>query len=578
MKKVIPALVLLGGLFFQSAFSASVQAADSTVGAELVIPPAETYVIGDSIPLYWRFTNKSATPVGFMWEGCCRINGRLTIARNGQEVPPIPAVQAMAHMFAKAEVLAPERSKDYETFISDWAVLPETGTYELSGRYIGVLDFQKPQVPRGINLWREAALTGTNRLSVLSIADYLKQRTERTSKRGLSVELSGPLKFPLLGSAEWSLRVRNTGAEPRTFVWPDDLSLWVVNAQGFRETRVPSRLEGDYAEITVAPGKEFARHLKLDYSRMEGEPPGRYQVFIDLKTTTNGLPRVPSNTLPLHWEFSADDIAQLVSQAAAGNKVGSRNPALKFLRVYLAEFGAQLKVAAVPSTDTRAQELLGELRLASDVKAFSPQPGRKDWELAVTAAGEWKLADEKLRTVLGSGKTPLESIQGLLHVKRHLGLDMGLTLLPEAKATAATWFTAARALVPVQSELAAPVHLRALPQSTNTTGIVHVRLEAGPANVVILLSRTGQGLQVRAAHKIPNPQAPQTATVFTPGDVKGMQVVSSPGQLLALVSDARLRAPQVQVFCPADVTLAELKTVLEPLWAKVNQVDLVAAP
>lgn len=576
MKQVITALVLLGGLMLQSAFSPSAQAADSTVGAELVIPPAETYVIGDSIPLYWRFTNKSATPLGFMWEGCCRINGRLTIARNGLEVPPIPAVQAMAHMFAKAEVLAPSRSKDYETFISDWAVLPETGTYDLSGRYIGVLDFQKPQVPRGINLWREAALTGTNRLSVLSIADYLKQRTERTAKRGLSVEFSGPLKFPLLGSADWSVRVRNTGAEPRTFVWPDDLSVWVVNAQGFRETRVPSRLEGDYAEITVAPGKEFARHLMLDYSRMEGEPLGRYQVFIDLKTATNGLPRVPSNTLPLHWEFSTDDIAQLVSQAAAGNKVGSRNPALKFLRVYLAEFGALMNQVLIPANETKALELLSELSLAAAVKPFAPQPGRKDFEVTVNSSGTWRLADDMLSDALDP--VPLKSVQQLLRVKRHLGLDMGLTLIPEAKATAATWFTTARALAPLQSELAAPVHLRALPQSTNTAGVVNVRLEAAAANVVILLARADQGMQIRAAQKISNPQAPQAATVFTPGDVKTMKVVTAPGELLALVSDPRLRTPQVQVFCPADVTLAELKTVLAPLWAKVNQVDLVAAP
>lgn len=576
MKQVITALVLLGGLIFQSAFSASAQAADSTVGAELVIPPAETYVIGDSIPLYWRFTNKSADPLGFMWEGCCRINGRLTIARNGQEVPPIPAVQAMAHMFAKAEVLAPNKSKDYETFISDWAVLPETGTYDLSGRYIGVLDFQKPQVPRGINLWRETALTGTNRLSVLSIADYLKQRTERTAKRGLSVEFSGPLKFPRLGSAEWSVRVRNTGAEPRTFVWPDDLSLWVVNAQGFRETRVPSRLEGDYAEITVPPGKEFARHLKLDYSRMEGEPLGRYQVFIDLKTAADGLPRVPSNTLPLQWEFSTDDIAQLVSQAAAGNKVGSRNPALKFLRVYLAEFGALMNQVLIPANETKALELLSELSLAAAVKPFAPQPGRKDFEVTVNSSGTWRLADDKLSDALDP--VPLKSVQQLLRVKRHLGLDMGLTLMPAAKATAATWFTTAQALAPLQSELAAPVHLRALPQSTNTAGIVNVRLEAGSANVVILLARADQGMQIRAAQKIPNSQAPQSATVFTPGDVKAMKVVTAPEELLALVSDPRLRTPQVQVFCPADVTFAELKTVLAPLWAKVNQVDLVAAP
>ncbi|HEY1172477.1 MAG TPA: hypothetical protein VGH19_14000 [Verrucomicrobiae bacterium] len=560
----------------QSAFSASAQPAPADVAAELVVPPAETYVIGDQIPLYWRFTNHSTNALGFMWEGCCRVNGRLTIARNGQEVTPIPAVQAMAHMFAKAEVLAPNKSKDYETFVSDWAVLPESGTYDLSGRYIGVLETQKPQVPRGIGLWRDTALTGTNRLSVLSVTDYLKQRSERVAKRGLSVELSGPLKLPLLDSADWSLRVRNTGTQPRTFRWPDDLSLWVVDAQGFRETRVPSALDGDYSDISLSPGQSFERKVMLEHSRVEDLAFGRYQLFIDLSADAGGAPRVPSNPLPLQWEFSSLDVSQLVLQAASGNKAGLRNPALKFLRVHLAEFGPLLKTAAVSANDPKALELLIDLSLAAAVKPFAPQPGRKDWEVTVKPSGSWMLTDEKLRDALDP--TPLKSVQQLLGVKRHLGLEMNVLLRPEGNATAATWFTAAKELSPIQADLAAPVHLRLLPGTTNTAGIVNLRSVPVAANVVILLTRADGRLQMRLARKFPEAQGPVATTAFSPGDFKVMTSVASSAQLLELISDPRLRSPQVQVFCPNEVTVAELGNALEPLWTKVNQVDLVPAP
>ena len=580
MKKLFQTILLLGGLLGQSAFFAAAQAAEGkgNVGAELVIPSAEAYVIGDSIPLHWRFTNRSTDPLGFMWEGCCRVNGRLTITRNGQVVQPIPPGQALAHMFAKAEVLKPGNSRDFDSFLSDWVLLPETGTYELYGRYTGVLDFQKPQVPRGVSLWREGAETPTNRLSVISVADYQKQRAERSDKRGLALEFTGPQKLPLLGAAEWSLRVRNTGKEARSFRWPDDVSLWVINAQGYREMRIPSALDGEYAEVSVPAGESFTRSIKLDYSRFEGEPLGQYQLFLDLKTATNGLPRVPSNPLPFAWDFNADEVSQLVVKAASGNRAGLRNPGLKFLRVYLGDFEGALKTAQVPAGEEKALQLLSELRLAAGLKKFAPQPGRKDWLLSVEESGTWKLADAALLAQMPKGLGAVEQVQQILQVRRHLGLDMSFALQPQDKAPAATWFAAAQALTVVQEDLVAPLHLKALPQSTNNTGIVNVRLAATPANVVLLPQRTDSGIVWQAARKIPDPQAPQPMSTFGAGDLKSLSSFSSSAQLLEFIGDSRLRTIQVQVFCPPGFTWPELRTALEPLWAKVNQVDLVLAP
>jgi hypothetical protein len=578
VKPFITTLILLGGLLGQSAFFAPAHAAGGSVGAELVIPPAETYVIGDSIPLHWRFTNQSTDPLGFMWEGCCRVNGRLTITRNGQVVQPIPPGQALAHMFAKAEVLAPGKARDFDSFLSDWVQLPETGTYELYGRYTGVLDFQKPQVPRGVNLWRDGAATPTNRLSVVSVTDYLQQREQRAKQRGLVLEFSGPAKFPLLGATDWALRVRNVSGESRVVRWPDDFSVWLVNEKGFREMRVPSAIDGDYTEITVPPGQNLDRTIRLDYGRLEGEPLGQYQLFIDLKTATNGLPRVASNPLPLNWTYTAEDVAQLVLKAASGNKAGLRNPALKFLRVYLGELAPALKVAQVPAGEEKAKQLLAELKLGSALKIFAPQPGRKDWALSVNESGAWRLAEDPVRASFPANLASIEQAQQLLRIRRHLGLEMSFTLQPEEKAPAATWFSTAQALAPVLEELVSPVHLRALPQSTNNTGIVNVRQEATPANVGVLVIRSNAGLKLGVARKIPDAQSPQLTTTFSPGDLKSMTTISSPAQLLEFINDPRLRSLQVQVFCPPATTWSELRQALEPLWTKVNQVDLALAP
>jgi hypothetical protein len=68
-----------------------------------------------------------------MWEGCCRLNGRLTVTAENQPIIPVPPVQALAHMFAKAERLEPGKPADFETRLSDWVQLRESGEYQLVG-------------------------------------------------------------------------------------------------------------------------------------------------------------------------------------------------------------------------------------------------------------------------------------------------------------------------------------------------------------------------------------------------------------------------------------------------------------
>src|SRR5690606_1313859 len=124
----------------------------------------------------WKFTNRSGTPLGFMWEGCCRLNGKLEVTTREGSIATTPQGTALAHMFARADRLDPGVPKEYETLVSDWVELPGTGTYALRGTYRGVLPTQVPQVPRGLGLWRDAATSEPVQLAVLSVGDYLAQR------------------------------------------------------------------------------------------------------------------------------------------------------------------------------------------------------------------------------------------------------------------------------------------------------------------------------------------------------------------------------------------------------------------
>ena len=80
------------------------------VELRLAIPEAPFHVIGDPVPLRWEFVNRGDQRLAFMWEGCCRLNGRVT-ASLGQLTlhsdPATSAAQLTAHLFARAARLLP---------------------------------------------------------------------------------------------------------------------------------------------------------------------------------------------------------------------------------------------------------------------------------------------------------------------------------------------------------------------------------------------------------------------------------------------------------------------------------------
>lgn len=253
----------------------------AAVGLDLRIPEAETYVLGDAIPLYWRFSNGSTQALGFMWEGCCRLNGRLEVRTASGEVPVAPPGQALAHMFAKADRLEPGVPKDYDTRVGDWVRLPGTGTYRLKGTYRGVLPSQYPQVQRGLALWRDAADSPELELRVLAVADYLSQREERVRRRGLRLTLEGPARVSPLAPTRCRVTFENTSGSAQSVSWPDGVALWVVDGRG--ERVAPAAVVGGPVEtLDVPAGGRVERAFVVESDRFEGETFGEHTWFVDL--------------------------------------------------------------------------------------------------------------------------------------------------------------------------------------------------------------------------------------------------------------------------------------------------------
>ncbi|HXG47573.1 MAG TPA: hypothetical protein VNO52_08110, partial [Methylomirabilota bacterium] len=299
--------------------------ADDHVAATLRIPPAERYVIGDDIPLIWSFSNRTATPLAFLWEGCCRLNGRLTVTSEGQVLPPIPPGSALAHQFARAERIEPGAVREFSTLLSDWVSLRSGGRYRLRGAYTGVLSNQQPQVPKSLSLWRGTAQAEDISVAVLTPEAYLAERAQREQRRGLRLELRGPPRLGPLEPTAMELTVSNLTAREQRLVWPGDVQVWILAADGLRADLSLRAIEAMTEELVLPPGGSAHRSFAFTASEFERLPLGDYRCFIDLTARGDDCPRLPSNAIPLRWRLEEEDVVSLLSAAARGGRTGARN-------------------------------------------------------------------------------------------------------------------------------------------------------------------------------------------------------------------------------------------------------------
>ena len=465
----------------------------AAVELALRMPQSETWVLGDAIPLYWRFSNQSTQALGFMWEGCCRLNGRLdvtTVATSGP-LETAPVGQALAHMFAKADRLEPGIAKEYDTKVGDWVSLPGTGRYRLQGTYRGVLPTQFPQVQRGLSLWRDAATSRAVELSVLSVADYLAQREERVGRGRRRVTLTGPNRLSPLEPARFVIRVENLGNVERRLVWPDDAALWVVDAKGRRGAPMAA-IGGATTHRVLPPDGVMELAFTIAPDRFESEPLGDYTLFVDLGEGRDGEPRVPSNVLSLAWRLGAAEVEALVREAAKGAGTGGRNAALKTLRVYLGDVGPELATLDRSRLDERARGLAGRLELASRLRPVSPKPGEVGIAVTVGAQGEMGWVEPVFAKILGAiGGGVRSQARELASVRRHLGWELTPVLVPADDTTLAGLLGAGDGLMADASDWTGPPEIRWLVGTNASPARLILRASSGSPNE----PKSGPGLR-----------------------------------------------------------------------------------
>ena len=450
-------------LVFAGLSLSSAQAAEQEVALELSIPTQKTYVIGDRIELDWNFTNRTTNALAFMWEGCCRVNGRVEMKRLGTpsvpkgrvrpshtgvgpgiyssgclhcrlakqrselEVKTAPQGPATAHMFAKAASLPATGQQSFNSFLANWVLLEESGDYQLTGNYLGVHPKQRPQMLRRGRLWTGITKSPAIDLSLLSVTDYLAEREARARVRGIEIGLFAPPHILPFRTNQLFIAFRNQGSQTASITFPGDIDIWIVNDKGVRLESSRYLIKEYGRQLVLTPQKPVIAKFALDHDIWAGRPFGNYKVFVELKESTNSI-RVPSNPVGTEWKLDQKLVRELVIASANRPVTGRRNPQLKLLRQHLADLMEPLSQLASDGMGDKARELIKSLRLASRLKKIQPQPGTATLNLGVNAQGVASFQEPAIRQALSDLKSPFQQLDQIVAVRRHLGWTLAVNL------------------------------------------------------------------------------------------------------------------------------------------------------
>ena len=429
------------------------------VELRLTIPEAPFHVIGDPVPLHWEFVNRSDRRLAFMWEGCCRLNGRVT-ASLGQVTlrsePATAAAQLTAHRFARPARLLPGKPTIFETNLGDWLNIDRSGEYKLTARYTGLLDNQQPQVSRGWQLWKNSATAEPIQVNLFTPTDYVGQRNELSEQAGLALRLDGPRRLDPLQKTMLELELLNLSKAPKTIHWPSDFALWFLDNTGKRPPLTPTLLRTATEQLVLEKKQRLAKRIEIDSRVLESRALGRYRLFVDFKTATS---RTPSNAVPLDWRLDSAELQQLIRLASGGAKTGLRNRPLKLIRLHLGELGQALGQVSASDLNEKGKKLLKELQLAASLKPVFPKPGLVTVKLRIINNGSIQFADDALGQAFQGEKPITDQLDDLLNIRKHLGWTVAIQLHPYATTAKKHIAAAFEKLKSLEPRLAKPIIL-----------------------------------------------------------------------------------------------------------------------
>ncbi|MBI5801184.1 MAG: hypothetical protein HZA92_10760 [Verrucomicrobia bacterium] len=587
-------------------------AADPHIRVEISIPPAQTHVIGDATPLVWRFTNTSTQALAFMWEGCCRNNGKVEMRRQGPPPPaagivpshsgPGPGIYspkcdhckqtrklgeitvestiagpAIAHQFARAVRLAPGAGQEFPTLLSDWVRAEFTGDYKVRAQYLGVHPKQRPTMPRGVALWTGRTASTVLDLSLLSVADYLAERAAREATRQVRLELTGPAKLVAFQGTPLKLKLTNTSRAELRLDWPACLDLWIVASNGVRVLPASEPQLGAAETLVIPSGGAVERELAFSHELLVGEPFSAYQVFADLREITNAL-RVPSNPVAVTWQLDRDAVTRLVRDAADKPLTGARNAPLKLLRIYLGEIADPLRAVDIAALSPAAAKLTTDLRTSAGLKKLAPKPGRVDLSLSITPDGKFQFNEAAVAAAFADRALPAAGqLRAVLALRHHLGWDVGVGLKPEPATPLRHIVAALDAISPLQADLAATPSTPVFNADSTAFSTVSFQRAVIPANWLVRVSKNAGTVTLAAARRLPDPQRPGVEVMFSEAEIGRARFTDLPGAaaLAALLADRQLTAPRLLVLAAPDLRWGELTAPLGPLINRSLPFDLL---
>lgn len=549
--------------------------AEPTVAARIEIPPAEIYVLGDDIPVVWEFTNQSSNSVAMLWEGCCRLNGKLNITAEGQPIEILPPGAASFHSYSKAAELKPNNPSKFSSLLSDWVQLPGGGAYQIGGRYTGVLPSQNPQVAEGLPLWRGTAAAEAEPLVVCSVDEYLSQREDRSRSRGLKLSLEGPSRFLPLDPMPLTVTMSNTSESPMEFAWPGATQLWIVDEKGFRLPQAIRQIRQPGESIILRPNETIERTIELSSADLNGGAFGRYKIFIDLAGVNPGARRLPSNSSEIEWNLSISDVTKLLSDAAGGPSLGMRNPSLKLLRVYLDQLGGRLDGVRHEDLSAKAIKLGAQLQLANCLKPVAPNPGLANLKIELGPGGRsiLKLPDSmQCRSLVGL--TGVEQVSAVYNVRRHLGWDIRVELIPESQTRLDSVSGFANNLESAEVKVSQPVFVLVEDSPGETNTISFLTKPVG-ANVVVRLNEKGSTNLLLVAAKQHDPRKPIWMNSFRAGQILDVNTETVDANNISNWLDQQgVTRPQVLIVLESDFDWSSFLEHVRPIWTVDSQLQV----
>lgn len=429
------------------------------VELSLSVPNAPFHVLGDPVPLHWEFLNRGDRRLAFMWEGCCRLNGRVTASLGQttlQSESMTSTAQLAAHRFARAARLIPGQPTVFETNLSDWLNIDRSGDYLLAARYTGLLDNQQPNVTPGWQLWRHSANSKPVEATLLTPLDYVAKRTKLNHKSGLALGFIKSKKWKPIDGAQFDLTFKNQSVQPMSLAWPSAFGIWILGPNGRRVPLTPTQIKSAPEELTIEPDGLLKKNVLIGGGALDSKPFGVYRIFVDYKA---GDHRSPSNMVDIDWRLGQAQLIELLHAASLGAKTGLRNKPLKLLRLHIASLGLALDQMNFTKLDANERKLLEELQLAAKLKPFGPKPGWVTLKLSIAKDGTLQFIDQALGQALPIKGSIVEKLRSIASIRRHLGWVLAVELQPKSGVTQERAAEAIESLKILQPQLAKPLVL-----------------------------------------------------------------------------------------------------------------------